>query len=187
MEIRNLIDRRRQEVEIAWKSAPDGWSTLNSDGSVFRDPPSSAAGMVIRDNSGRIQHAAAINLGRCSITWAEIRGAIEGMMTAWDMGIRRLEVQLDSTAAIIILMQGNTGHQQSNLVTRFQRLRERDWETKIIHAYREANHLANCLAGKGHNLPTGVAVRMEDNSEVRQWESYDARGVTESRSIRESH
>ncbi|CAN1250941.1 hypothetical protein LINPERPRIM_LOCUS7572 [Linum perenne] len=47
------------------------------------------------------------------------------MVMAWELGVRRLEIQHDSTAAINILMQNNTSHQHASLVARFHRLRER--------------------------------------------------------------
>ncbi|CAN1778990.1 Putative ribonuclease H protein At1g65750, partial [Linum perenne] len=159
------------------------WTTLNSDGSVIQDRSSAAAGIVLRSHSGRINYAAATNLGNCSITRAELRGAVEGMAIAWNLGIRKLEIQLDSTAAINILLQSHNGHQHSSLAARFQRLRERDWETKIVHVYREANHLADCLAARGHDIDTGATLRLEDDPVIRRWENYDARGVTERRTI----
>ncbi|CAN1730826.1 Putative ribonuclease H protein At1g65750 [Linum perenne] len=183
MELRSPVNIRRVESEIAWRPAADGWTTLNSDGSVLQNPASAAAGVALRDNVGRIQYAAAINLGTCSITRAEMRGAVEGMLIAWELNVRRLEIQLDSTAAISILLQANTGHQHSSLVARFQRLRARDWEIRIVHIYREANHLADCLAARGHNIHTGTIARLEDDPEVRRWGLYDARGVTERRNI----
>ncbi|CAN1138893.1 hypothetical protein LINPERHAP1_LOCUS14583 [Linum perenne] len=85
------------------------------------------------------------------------------MAIAWNLGIRKLEIQLDSTAAINILLQ--------------------NWETKIVHVYREANHLADCLAARGHDIDTGATLRLEDDPVIRRWENYDARGVTERRTI----
>ncbi|CAN1171051.1 hypothetical protein LINPERPRIM_LOCUS7760 [Linum perenne] len=41
--------------------------------------------------------------------------------------------------------------------------RERDWETKIVHIYREANHLADCLAARGHDIDRGSTLRLEDD------------------------
>ncbi|CAN1775192.1 Putative ribonuclease H protein At1g65750 [Linum perenne] len=183
MELRKSVIGRRYDTEIAWRPAGEDWTTLNSDGSVIQDRSSAAAGIALRSNSGKINYAAAINLGNCSITRAEMRGAVEGMDIAWNLGIRKLEIQLDSTAAINILLQSHNGHQHSSLAARFQRLRERDWETKIVHVYREANHLADCLAARGHDIDTGATLRLEDDPEIRRWENYDARGVTETRTI----
>ncbi|CAN1797338.1 hypothetical protein LINPERHAP1_LOCUS21229 [Linum perenne] len=75
--------------------------------------------MILRDSTARVRYVATINLRNCSITRAKIRGDVEGMSIVWDMGFRRLEVQLDSIAAISILLQGNSGHQHASLVARF--------------------------------------------------------------------
>ncbi|CAN1777356.1 Putative ribonuclease H protein At1g65750, partial [Linum perenne] len=142
--------------------------------------------MATREESGRVIYEAAQNLGQCSITRVEIKGAVDEMMAAWDLGIRRLEVQIDSSSEVSILLQGNLSHQHASLVTRFQKLREREWELRIKHIYREANHLADCLADKGHSLPCGSTTRLKTDVDVRKWETYDARGVTEVRCIRSS-
>ncbi|CAN1758529.1 Putative ribonuclease H protein At1g65750 [Linum perenne] len=39
----------RQARLIGWRPAEEGWFSLNSDGSLYKDPTSSAAGGVIRD------------------------------------------------------------------------------------------------------------------------------------------
>ncbi|CAN1194394.1 hypothetical protein LINPERHAP2_LOCUS42555 [Linum perenne] len=44
-----------------------------------------------------------MNLGKCSITRAELMGAVVGIERARDMGIRNLTVQLDSLCAVNIL------------------------------------------------------------------------------------
>ncbi|CAN1143254.1 hypothetical protein LINPERHAP2_LOCUS13513 [Linum perenne] len=41
-----------------------------------------------------------MNLGQCSLTRAEIRGAITGLELAWDYEFRSVEIQIDSQAAI---------------------------------------------------------------------------------------
>ncbi|CAN1136722.1 Putative ribonuclease H protein At1g65750 [Linum perenne] len=167
MALRGPNAPRYREVEVAWKPAGDGWTTLNSDGSVLSDNRSAVVGLVIQDSRCHVQHAAAINLCSCSITRAEMRRAVEGMEKAWDLGVRRLEVQMDSTTAINILTQGVLGHQHASLVTHFQRLKARDWETRLVHVYREANHLADYLANKGHSIPVGSTTLCSDDPEVK--------------------
>ncbi|CAN0918747.1 Putative ribonuclease H protein At1g65750 [Linum grandiflorum] len=70
---------------------------------MLRPSGRATAGGVLRDFAGRILQTYTLNLGKCSITRAELRGAVEDMCIAWDMGIRKLEIQLDSAAAIQIL------------------------------------------------------------------------------------
>ncbi|CAI0421511.1 unnamed protein product [Linum tenue] len=90
----------RTEVEISWKPPPPEWVTLNSDGSVTTESGHAAVGGLIRDHTGRCLAAFAMNLGMCSITRAELRGVMEGLQLAWDMGFRRVRVELDSRCAV---------------------------------------------------------------------------------------
>ncbi|CAN1769581.1 hypothetical protein LINPERHAP1_LOCUS11324 [Linum perenne] len=39
--------------------------------------------------------------------------------------------------------------------TGFRLLANQDWEVRLKHIYKEDNHLADYLAGKGHNLGLG--------------------------------
>ncbi|CAN1185257.1 Putative ribonuclease H protein At1g65750 [Linum perenne] len=71
-----------------------------------------AAGGVLRNWEGRTVDAFTFNLGKCSITRAELTGAVTGIERAWDMGVRELTVQLDSLCAIKLLSDpGSTNHQ----------------------------------------------------------------------------
>ncbi|CAN1794637.1 hypothetical protein LINPERHAP1_LOCUS20370, partial [Linum perenne] len=42
-------------------------------------------------------------------------------------------------------------HQYTLQVLEFQDWLQRDWEVKVKHVYREANHAADYLANLGHN------------------------------------
>ncbi|CAN1192031.1 Putative ribonuclease H protein At1g65750, partial [Linum perenne] len=101
-----------------------------------------AAGGIIRDCGGNYVSSYAINLGSCSIMRAELRGIIEGMKIAWDKGIRRLCIQTDSQAAVLLLTS-NDGrlYRHMSLVEQFLDWRNRDWEVLIQHVYCEANNV----------------------------------------------
>ncbi|CAI0449506.1 unnamed protein product [Linum tenue] len=117
----------RTEVEISWKPPPPEWVTLNSDGSVLTDSGHAAAGGLIRDHTGRCLTAFAYNLGACSITRAELRGAVEGLQLAWNMGYRRVNVELDSLCSVHLLTSNeHRDHQHAAIIDRFQDLTTRD-------------------------------------------------------------
>ncbi|CAN1178535.1 Putative ribonuclease H protein At1g65750, partial [Linum perenne] len=146
----------RREHLIAWEPGPIDWWTLNSDGSV--DPHSRRAlvGGLLRDNEGRCLFAYTMNLGACSITRAEMRGAIQGLEYAWDKGYRRIFVKLDSMAAINLLTSTeDIEHQHRMEVIRFRELRDRDWEVKVEHRYQEGNFAADYLASLGYDACFG--------------------------------
>ncbi|CAI0489704.1 unnamed protein product [Linum tenue] len=109
----------RTEVEISWKPPPLEWVTLNSDGSVYTDLGHAAAGGLIQDHTGFCLAAYAINLWSCSITRAELRGAVEGLQLAWDTGFRRGRVELDSFYAVQLFGSlDSPDHQQASIIHR---------------------------------------------------------------------
>ncbi|CAI0435089.1 unnamed protein product, partial [Linum tenue] len=165
--VRNAMDKdmivhhpcppARTEELISWKPPPPEWVTLNSDGSVHQDSDSAAAGGLIRDHLGYCIAAFACNLGICSITQAELRGAAEGLQLAWDLGFRRVRVELDSRCAVHLLSSNaHPDHQHSAITDRIQALCKRDWEVALYHVYREGNKCVDYLASQGHYLSLGV-------------------------------
>ncbi|CAN1815656.1 Putative ribonuclease H protein At1g65750 [Linum perenne] len=104
-----------------------------------------------------------MNLGRCSITRAELRGALYGLQKAWELGFRKVLVFMDSTAAIDIF--------------------QTDWEVQLRHTYREANKAADHLANRGHSLPLGDYPVPTSDTELGYFLRYDCYGISELRSI----
>ncbi|CAN1143255.1 Putative ribonuclease H protein At1g65750 [Linum perenne] len=90
---------RRWEF-IAWELGPVDGVAINTDGSYSPALNKASAGGIIRTNDGRGLVAFTMNLGQCSLTRAEIRGAITGLELAWDYEFRSVEIQIDSQAAI---------------------------------------------------------------------------------------
>ncbi|CAN1148229.1 Putative ribonuclease H protein At1g65750 [Linum perenne] len=154
MQVSHVLKRR---AEIAWVAGPAGWITLNSDGSVQGQKGKAAAGGLLRDNNGNCVLAYTMNLGTCSITRAEIRGALDGIRRAWDSGYRRLEIQIDSQAVVALLSETSSRitHSHALEVLEFQDWMKRDWEVKLSHVYLEANHAADHIASRGHTVPRG--------------------------------
>ncbi|CAL1353889.1 unnamed protein product [Linum trigynum] len=174
----------RTEAEISWKPPPPEWVTLNSDGSVLHDTGQAAAGGLLRDHTRRCLAAFACNLGYCSITQAELRGAVEGLQLAWTLGYRRVRVELDSCCAILLLEKrtGDTYHHTA-LVDWFQELQSRGWEVSISHIYREANKCADGLASYGHSLPPGVHAVSCSVPFLYHFLMYDGQGLSEPRLV----
>ncbi|CAN1802019.1 Putative ribonuclease H protein At1g65750 [Linum perenne] len=164
-------------LDVRWEPGPDGWIVLNSDGSVHQQTGRAAAGGLIRDSGGRCLLAYSMNLGSCSITRAEIRGAIEGLVRAWDAGFRKIVLRSDSKAAVSILSNvDNLDHRHASLVEQFQALKNQDWEVSIHHIFREANNAADYLAKLGHDLALGTHVFLYPDSNILYWLSFDLVG-----------
>ncbi|CAN1166059.1 Putative ribonuclease H protein At1g65750 [Linum perenne] len=175
----------KRRAEISWVAGPAGWITLNSDGSVQGQQGKAAAGGLLRDNNGTCVLAYTMNLGTCSITRAEIRGALEGIRRAWDAGYRRLEVQIDSQAVVALLSvtSSRITHSHALEVLEFQEWMTRDWEVKISHVYREANHAADHIASRGHSVSRGSHLVDPTDSNLAYFIRYDCMGISETRMI----
>ncbi|CAN1144589.1 Putative ribonuclease H protein At1g65750 [Linum perenne] len=151
------VQGTRVDAQISWKPGSVNWVTVNVDGSVLRGPTRAAAGGAVRTEDGRAVGAFVANLGSCSVTRAELRGAVLGLELAWSMGYRFVELQLDSRAAIALIQQtGEPSHQHALEVLACQELCRRSWVVKIQHTYREGNKVADFLANRGHEFPFGV-------------------------------
>ncbi|CAN1164599.1 Putative ribonuclease H protein At1g65750, partial [Linum perenne] len=171
-------------TEIAWDLGPPGWVTLNTDDSVDSNRHGTTAGGLIRDDLGRCLLAFTMNLGNCSITRAELRGAIEGLRRAWRAGYMKVLLQLDSKAAISLLTETrDTSHQHGMEVLQFRELCDRDWIIKTKHTYREGNHAVDLLASLGYGYPLGSHTISTTDSQLVYFLRYDCMGITEQMSI----
>ncbi|CAN0856924.1 Putative ribonuclease H protein At1g65750, partial [Linum grandiflorum] len=174
----------RSTVEIRWTTGPPGWVSLNTDGSVNPADGRAAAGGLIRDELGRCHCAFSLNLGRCSITRAEMCGLIDGLHRAWGMGFRRVAAYLDSQAALTLLQQpGDINHGHQAEVLAFRELQDRDWVLTLQHSFREANRAADFLADLGRRLPLGGHNIPVSDPKLAPHLLYDVLGLSEPRSI----
>ncbi|CAN1121631.1 Putative ribonuclease H protein At1g65750 [Linum perenne] len=177
--------RKNRQIQVAWQAGPEGWLIVNTDGSVQGINGKAAAGGLLRDEAGNCLFAFAINLGNCSITRAEIRGALEGIRAAWREGFRKVEEQIDSQAAIAILLDKNQllDHQHGIEVLEFRDWVAKDWDLRLKHIYREANQAADYLANLGHTLPMGCHSISCSDCNLAYHVRYDCMGISEPRLI----
>ncbi|CAN1149061.1 hypothetical protein LINPERHAP2_LOCUS16812 [Linum perenne] len=101
--VTDVADRRRKNltlapakrtISVAWEPGPAEWITLNSDGSFGARAGRATTGGLARDADGRCIFAYTMNLGNCSITRAEMRGAIEGLRRTWVVSTGRSSCNL---------------------------------------------------------------------------------------------
>ncbi|CAN1225592.1 Putative ribonuclease H protein At1g65750, partial [Linum perenne] len=161
----------------------EGWFILNTDGSRYTSPSSTAIGGLIRNDQGQFVQAFTANLGDCSITRAEMGAIVQGMKLAWDLGVRKLLVQSDSKAAVAILQKEDTNHQHAILVSEFIEFKSRRWDCSITHVFREANYGADYLANLGHTFCFGLHLISQPDSVLAHWLRFDLFGVASPRVI----
>ncbi|CAN1162512.1 Putative ribonuclease H protein At1g65750 [Linum perenne] len=155
---------------------------ISTDGSVDKRRGKAAAGGLLRDFDGRCITAFAMNLGSCSITRAEMRGAIEGLQRAWDLGYRRILLRMDSVAAINLLMgRGEPTHHHGLETALFKDLCRRDWQVVVRHIFREGNHAADYLASIGYDYPFGSHTVSSSDCNLVYHLRYDCLGISETR------
>ncbi|CAN1188105.1 Putative ribonuclease H protein At1g65750 [Linum perenne] len=173
-------NERGRRIDVSWEAGSEDWYTLNTDGSVLGHRGRSAAGGLIRDSSGKCLHAFTMNLGVCTITRAEICGALEGVRRAWEAGYQKLEIQMDSKVAVEILLNASlaTSHQFTLEALEFRDWLQRDWMVKVKHVYREANHAADYLANLGHNTARGTHEVDCSDCNLAYFIRYDCMGIS---------
>ncbi|CAN0854912.1 Putative ribonuclease H protein At1g65750 [Linum grandiflorum] len=112
-----------------------------------------------RWRSYRVLFSFSANFGSCSITRAEIRGAIHGLILAWDKGFRRVHLQLDSSCALAFLLGDPPDDaKHRSCIREARQLLARDWKVITSHIYREGNSVADLLAYHGHSLDFGFHI-----------------------------
>ncbi|CAN1763098.1 hypothetical protein LINPERHAP1_LOCUS8681 [Linum perenne] len=88
---------------------------------------------------------------------AELRAASIRFKIAWELGYRKVHLQMDSLAAV--------------------KWRNRDWEIRISHVFREANRVADLLAHLRHNLPLGTHLNCPISKDIERCILSDCIGV----------
>ncbi|CAN0863346.1 Putative ribonuclease H protein At1g65750 [Linum grandiflorum] len=96
-----------------------------------------------------------------------MQAIVNGLQLAWNLGIRRIQVQSDSMTAISILAK--------------------DSELRHQHIYREANFAADYLANLGHSLPYGMHLFDSSDRGLSHWLHYDLFGISLTRFVRVSN
>ncbi|CAN0922601.1 Putative ribonuclease H protein At1g65750 [Linum grandiflorum] len=113
-----------------------------------------------------------------------MRAIIDGLKLAWSLGIRRIQVQSDSMAAIAILAKDSElNHHHAALVLQFKELCSRQWEVKLSHIYRETNNAADYLANLVHSFSYGLHLFDLPDRGLSHWLHYDLIGVSTPRSV----
>ncbi|CAL1356741.1 unnamed protein product [Linum trigynum] len=167
--------RHRENKQISWRPPEEGWIQIQTDGSVISPTSKAVAGGLLR--------AFVCNLGACSITDAELKGAAEGLSLAWLMGFKKILLNLDSMTAISIINSGEDDHRHNLLANHIRELIDREWEVKVPHVYRESNFAADYLACIGHDFPFGTHPVDVSDPKLCSWLSYDVMGITHDRFV----
>ncbi|CAA7017011.1 unnamed protein product [Microthlaspi erraticum] len=174
----------RAERLISWTPPLVSWVKLNTDEASRGNPGLASAGGVLRNGEGQWCGGFALNIGRCTAPMAELWGVYYGLCIAWEKGITRLELEVDSLIVVGFLKTGMTdSHPLSFLVHLCHGFISKDWEVRVTHVLREANRLADGLANYAFSLPLGLHFLDSVPSDLLVVLSDDERGVSRSRQV----
>ena len=110
----------------------------------------------MRNEFGIWKGAFEVNLGVASNIAAKLWGIIHGLQLAWEAGHKRVIVEVDLKAAIMLLDKSPELSPYSNLLNQIDRWRHKKWKVKISHIWREENNSANCLVKDNLNNESGL-------------------------------
>ena len=88
---------------------------------------------------------------------AELWCLYQGLILAWDTGIKRLLVEVDSLCVShMISKQVVVPNAFYALVVAIRKLLSRNWQVSLTHIFREANSAADFKANMAHSVPHGL-------------------------------
>ncbi|MCI11142.1 ribonuclease H protein [Trifolium medium] len=103
MEARNknivMHNTSRRQIQVRWNPPMVGWVKLNTDG-ASRGGIITGCGGVIRGSEGQWLGCFCKKIGRCNVITAELWGVLEGLKLANLRGFKKIELVLDSKAAL---------------------------------------------------------------------------------------
>ncbi|KAG7536806.1 Ribonuclease H domain [Arabidopsis suecica] len=181
------LSRRVERVErlISWSPPRGEWFKLNTDGASRGNPGLATAGGVVRDGEGNWCCGFGLNIGICSAPLAELWGVYYGLYIAWERGITRLELEVDSEIVVGFLQKGiEDSHPLSFLVHLCYGFLSKDWIVRICHVYREANRLADGLANYAFSLHLGFHMFHSCPDDTRLILLEDGSGAANPRHVR---
>ncbi|WCJ37652.1 Polynucleotidyl transferase ribonuclease H-like superfamily protein [Euphorbia peplus] len=173
----------RHDCLIGWSVPFIHWVKLNTDGAVKGGQFRASVGGLIRDSQGTWIQGFARNIGICSVLRAELWGIYDGLTLAWNLGYRKVQVEVDSKLCVDLLTRTDTPSNDSTpLINAIQNLIHQNWELSIKHIYREGNRGADYLANLAANLELGFHLLLRPPVGVCKILEQDLLGVSFPRS-----
>ena len=146
-------EQRKQDAFVHWHALREDWIKLNIDGASNGNPRPSGGAGIFRDHYENYIKAFACNFSWRTPVMAEVLALFKGLRIAWDMGYKKLEINLDSQITVKKTEQLCKMNQPLYFIMREckELMARRDWEVKLRHCYREANRVADYFANLGVN------------------------------------
>ena len=85
---------------IKWIALIDPFTKLNMDGSALANPGKAGAGDLLRDSSSLWISRFSLSMGITTNNMAELGAVQQGLMMAWDLGFKFIQLELDSVIVL---------------------------------------------------------------------------------------
>ena len=147
--VRTMISK-----EVKWVRPAPGWAKLNTNGSFSSSNGRAGCGGIIRGSDGQWITRFAMSINASSSFAAKLWALREGLSLCMEMHLQAVEVELDASAAISLVLSNSSAN--GDLVGLVDDCREMLlWmpQAKVSHCYREANFCADALARIGASSP----------------------------------
>ncbi|KAL4331434.1 hypothetical protein AHAS_Ahas13G0499700 [Arachis hypogaea] len=143
------------ETNICWECPPEDWMKVNTDGATKENP-----GMV----------------GYYTAYYAELWGVYYGLKTAWELGLRKVILEVDSKAVVDAIKGATDSNEHPKAIVRkIVELLQRKWQTKLVHNYREGNRGADCMANESFFTESGYHFIDQPNTKLKSILTDDCR------------
>lgn len=93
---------------VGWSFPEDGWVKFNVDGACKGLGKAAGCGGVLRDASGSWILGFSKSIGNCNSFEAELWGLLTGLEVAWDVGFKKICMELDSKAIVDLFVKGDS-------------------------------------------------------------------------------
>lgn len=158
------LPKRNRIMMVGWKPPPQGTWKLNTDGAKENSYGLAACGGLIRSCHGILVKGFTCKIGRCTAFAAEVWGVFHGLQLAWNLGLRHVQVEVDSKDVIKALQSNEEVTDDArNVIYACKNLIQKEWNVTLLHVFREGNTAADHLArlGLSSYQPLGTQILEE--------------------------
>lgn len=148
------LERRQtwMNKRIKWTKPEEGWIKANCDGCVRNGV--GIAGGLLRDEMGSWKGGVFAYVGHCDILQTEAWGILHTLQLAWDLDIKKLQVESDNEEVVRLITGNESGlgfHWP--IIDKIKEMRNWRWTINISHIHREANRAADSLVQGSRSIP----------------------------------
>ncbi|KAG8391619.1 hypothetical protein BUALT_Bualt01G0206200 [Buddleja alternifolia] len=153
----NGVRKARVCTMVRWRKSDKGWHKMNPNGSVRLESKSATTGGILRDEDNN---------------W------VMGLEVAWNWGLPRLVIEIDSLVLANLIRKVDTrSHPLGRIIEDCRDFLGRTWVCILEHTKRECNSCADELARMGNGLDIAEKIWKYALTSLNFLLSEDGKGV----------